>query len=332
MNALKHGMCAETVVLRNEIESQFYDVITGYFRDFAPVTSAEEDLITEMAVCRWRLRRTWMIETVMFELSMDRTENAIEEEYEDPDDGTRITTAWNHMADESSGYKLLTRYEARLARRYDKALMTFRLLKKDRLLENGQTNSPATAPAKRLPGLESAVPAPEHYPTNSGDPEPGTRNCQTNSAPTPLLPRKIPNELPPWTRKTAKRTCQHPYRARRPLTPHRRGPKRTPSRFPRPRPPISPKIAKGIRMTSATTPGQPSSPTIPDGSSATPLPANTSNSPKPSGATTWTELPHFGKRGTFDESAPAVSYSHAITSWIRTANRRNNQASQCRPN
>jgi hypothetical protein len=183
MNALKHGMCAETVVLRNEIEGQFYELITGYFRDFAPVTSAEEDLITEMAVCRWRLRRTWMIETVMFQLSMDRTENAVEEEYEDPDDGTRITTAWNHMADESTGYKLLTRYESRLARRYDKALATFRILKKDRLLQNGPTSSPPSAPVPDAVAAE-----PQNGETNLTQLKPESQNCETNlrvSAPVP---------------------------------------------------------------------------------------------------------------------------------------------------
>jgi hypothetical protein len=187
MNAVRHGLTARSVVLANEDPAEFKALLDRYIVDFAPETSAERDLVREMAACQWRLQRTWTIESGMFDMAVDRTEEAVNNEWENANQAYILATAWNHMADEGSGYKLLNRYETRLTRRYDKAITMLRQLKADR---KAAVQPPAIPESEicetnSLPAfLENTVAGPEMCETNSVKDAP-TDICETNSASEP---------------------------------------------------------------------------------------------------------------------------------------------------
>jgi hypothetical protein len=191
-NATRHGLTGDTIVLSNENQAQFEELHQSYIRDFQPETDAESDLVGEMAAARWRLQRAWLMESAMFELSMDRTEQALEAEFEEADEACRLATAFTHMANEK-GFNLLGRYETRIARRYDKALATLRTLQKDRRKAaegNCETNSAAfdercqtnSSAAERSETNSKPKPADmEKNQTNSTAKPANVENRQTNS-------------------------------------------------------------------------------------------------------------------------------------------------------
>ena len=72
-NTLRHGLRAEkTLVLSNESEGKFRELHQACRAHFYPANNFEDELVHEIAVARWRLRRTWTIETNLLDSEMVR--------------------------------------------------------------------------------------------------------------------------------------------------------------------------------------------------------------------------------------------------------------------
>ena len=63
LNARKHGLSAAHVVLPDESQADYKFLLEGYIEQFQPQSTVEFELVTTMAVARWRLRRLVNIET-----------------------------------------------------------------------------------------------------------------------------------------------------------------------------------------------------------------------------------------------------------------------------
>ena len=61
-NALRHGLLAKCLVLENESNECFDDLVTQHIRRFAPADGVEFAMIEEMVAANWRMRRAWAIE------------------------------------------------------------------------------------------------------------------------------------------------------------------------------------------------------------------------------------------------------------------------------
>jgi hypothetical protein len=70
MNALKHGLTARTVVLSNENDDEYTDLLQSYVQKFQPADPVEMDLVVEMVNAKWRQRRLFLIESGLYELQM----------------------------------------------------------------------------------------------------------------------------------------------------------------------------------------------------------------------------------------------------------------------
>jgi hypothetical protein len=164
MNALRHGLFAQTLVLTNESQPQFNHMLQSYIDRFKPFDEVEMNLVDEMVAARWRQQRIWMIQTATIELQMDKQEQQIEETMLMCTEPTRIGIAFTTMANDEKTLELLLRYETSLSRMHDRAMKALQRLQKDRL-ESEQSETckelqndpapPATVP-ERTP-----VPAPD---------------------------------------------------------------------------------------------------------------------------------------------------------------------------
>lgn len=67
MNALKHGLRAEQVVIFGEDPAAFEALRDDLYAHFQPSDPVEEGLVEQVAACRWRLRRVPEIEVGIFE-------------------------------------------------------------------------------------------------------------------------------------------------------------------------------------------------------------------------------------------------------------------------
>src|SRR5437660_3370047 len=57
LNGLKHGLCAETIVVPGEDPAQFEAMLEAYRVEYQPATPSAEFLVRQVAMADWRLLR-----------------------------------------------------------------------------------------------------------------------------------------------------------------------------------------------------------------------------------------------------------------------------------
>jgi hypothetical protein len=150
---LRHGLAANTLLLSNESPERFEMLHSAYVEQFRPANDFEADLVEQMVAAKWRQRRLWGIESALFDHEMDTQEEEIDKKYEQIDQPTRLALAFKSLADNSNSLHLLTRYEARLHRQYEKAL--------EQLLAVRAANLPIEpSPTNEHPQVDPPVPSP----------------------------------------------------------------------------------------------------------------------------------------------------------------------------
>ena len=145
LNATRHGLRAgKPFVLENESAEDFEEFREAIVQRCQPADKLELDLCVEMAHARWRLHRTWAIETAMLDNKMTQQHEHLLEEWSPLDEGTRLSEAWTALANYGQGLSLLHRYEARLRRTFERALQNLEHLQRQRRQQ-------APASAKKMP-------------------------------------------------------------------------------------------------------------------------------------------------------------------------------------
>src|SRR5712691_9355870 len=140
-NSFKHGFTAKkTIVLECENKEQFQEVLDYYTVTYQPGSAVEEDLISEMVACRWRMQRLRVIETALIDSEMDR-ELPEGETPEDP--GHQLAFAWRRLVDGSRAISLASRYESRLHRIHERTHRTLRELQQTRKEQTPESMSTA---------------------------------------------------------------------------------------------------------------------------------------------------------------------------------------------
>ena len=76
MNAMKHGLLAADLVVRDEDPVEFTRVLDNLVDELQPQGPLEEQLVERVAACMWRLRRLYRVEAGIF------THESLEFEYE----------------------------------------------------------------------------------------------------------------------------------------------------------------------------------------------------------------------------------------------------------
>jgi hypothetical protein len=141
VNATRHGLLSNTIVLANESREGFEALLCQYLDRFGPVDDVELGIIEEMVASFWRIRRAWAIETGLLDKGLDTQPPG--------DEIARIAaTFWDTAATPQLG--LLHRYETRLHRVFQRALQNLFLL---RNLELPNEPSPISEHQRALPEL-----------------------------------------------------------------------------------------------------------------------------------------------------------------------------------
>ena len=166
-NALRHGLLAGQVILEGESREAFEENLTDLVQRFQPADEVAYSFIEEMAVCHWRIRRTWAIEAHMLQKQVDLTD------LQPGDDGIGCLTDAFETYAASPALAVIHRYETRLHRMYRRALKNLLLL---RTLELPKEPNPISehstaAGLSSAAGLADGVLSPEHP-----DPTPGLRS------------------------------------------------------------------------------------------------------------------------------------------------------------
>ena len=140
-NSLRHGLAAKTLVLSNESQTKFDELMEAFIRKFQPSDEVELELVTEKVAARWRLRCIWLIQTAAIDLQMDRMDAEIAKTFKTIDQATRTVVAVGKLVNEDKTLEVLHRYEVSYTRMYERALKTLRNLQAERA-ESGEYETP----------------------------------------------------------------------------------------------------------------------------------------------------------------------------------------------
>ena len=139
LNAVTHGLTAQTVVLHNESHDEYESELDHYLAHFQPQGKPEFDLVRQLAAAHWRLCRYAAVESSLFEHQMERDRDWIASRFENVDEHRRIAIAFDHMSGSNSALALLNRYQARLHREYRETLRALEKLQATRLARNAKS-------------------------------------------------------------------------------------------------------------------------------------------------------------------------------------------------
>ena len=132
-NSLKHGMTARnTYILECENKQDFQEFWAEHIEIHQPVTAPEKELVEQMAIARWRIRRFVNAETILIDCEVVRNRAKVEKEFATTNCGVHVAMAIRSLADESRALSLMSRYEARHQRTHDKAYAALRDLQQAR--------------------------------------------------------------------------------------------------------------------------------------------------------------------------------------------------------
>jgi hypothetical protein len=160
-NSLKHGMTARhTYILECENAGEFKEFLAEHIAIHQPATPPEKELVEQMAIARWRIRRFVSAETVLIDCEIVRNRDKVEKEFDTLGCGVHVAMAIRSLADESRCLSLMSRYESRHQRTHDKAYAALRELQQSRVppaqpdpVPPEAPTAPSPAPAIHNPGV-----------------------------------------------------------------------------------------------------------------------------------------------------------------------------------
>ncbi len=162
LNGVKHGLTAETIVLKGESEADFTNLLESFEAEHDPVTPTEEALVVQLAMSTWRLRRLYHQEGGFYALKMK--EHAHSRESLKLDDTERmglIADCSNKTLD------MFNRQEGRLERTFYRALHELQRLRKER-----KANLALVCPPTAVIVNKEVSADPPHNPSVSAGAEP----------------------------------------------------------------------------------------------------------------------------------------------------------------
>src|SRR3979411_1454298 len=127
LNGVKHGLTAETLVLKGESESDFTALFDSLEAEHDPITPTEEALVVQLAMATWRLRRLYHSEAGFSAYKLrGATDNRKELNLNDSERLGYVTSL------STETLPLFNRQEARLERTFYRALHELQRLRKER--------------------------------------------------------------------------------------------------------------------------------------------------------------------------------------------------------
>jgi hypothetical protein len=139
LNGVKHGLTAETRVLKGESEADFTNLLDSLEAEHDPATPTEEALVTQLALATWRLRRLYHAEGGFYAFKMKEHANSWASLKLDD------TERMGLIADCSSKtLDMFNRQEGRLERSFFRALHELQRLHKEREANLASVLQPAS--------------------------------------------------------------------------------------------------------------------------------------------------------------------------------------------
>jgi len=129
LNALRHGLTGQTIVLPSEDLAAYQAFTKRFFDDLQPRGMVEEQLVQTLADTSWRLNRARAIETNLLTLGQVEVEAGLTTDHPEADAALAMAQAYR---DQTRALANLSMLEQRLTRQFEKALKQLHELQAER--------------------------------------------------------------------------------------------------------------------------------------------------------------------------------------------------------
>jgi len=184
LNGVKHGLTAETIVLKGEKEADFTAMLDSFEAEHDPTTPTEEALVVQLTLANWRLRRLYHQEAGFYTSKL-KILASIQEDL-NLDDAGRMGHAagWSE-----STLGLFNRQEGRLERTFYRALHELQRLRKEREANLALVcPEPLEEPVGQVPDLPSSE---TNNMNNQAPPNPSTDSAPTQETGIHIVPEAV---------------------------------------------------------------------------------------------------------------------------------------------
>ncbi len=119
LNAYRHGLTGQTIILPAEDLHAYQAFTRTFFTEYKPVGTTEKQLVQSLADTSWRLNRVAALENNLIGLGFDEHSNSIATEHPEIHAGLVIIEA---MREQTPALAVLGLHTARLSRHFEKTL------------------------------------------------------------------------------------------------------------------------------------------------------------------------------------------------------------------
>jgi hypothetical protein len=129
LNALRHGLTGQTVVMPSEDLAEYLRFTRELQDDFKPVGALEFQLSQSLADDAWRLNRAKAIENNLLTMSLNHHIEPIEGEHPEIRDALAVADA---LREQTKALATLSMHQNRIARAFDRTLAQLRQIQAER--------------------------------------------------------------------------------------------------------------------------------------------------------------------------------------------------------
>jgi hypothetical protein len=130
LNALRHGLTGQIVVMPTDDLAAYQQHLNAYAAEYHPQGATESDLVQALADTSWRLNRVAVLETNLLTLGMAREPNPLSSAPPQIQDAMALVSAL-----ESQSLSNLSMHSQRLSRQFERTIIQLRDLQKIRRAE-----------------------------------------------------------------------------------------------------------------------------------------------------------------------------------------------------
>ena len=134
LNALRHGLTGQIVVMPTEDLQAYQSHLESFTDEYTPKGATEGNLVQALADCSWRLNRVAALETNLLTLGMTH-QSPITDATQQVKDAMSIVSA---LESQSKALSNLSLHSQRLSRQFERTVMQLRDLQKTRRAQEKQ--------------------------------------------------------------------------------------------------------------------------------------------------------------------------------------------------
>jgi hypothetical protein len=129
LNALRHGLTGQTVVLPTEDHSAYQRHSQSLLDECKPDGAIETQLVQSLIDTSWRMNRAAAVESNLFSLGITEMENSIQADHPEADAALAMALAFR---EHTRAFAQISVYGQRLARQFERTLDQLRKIQEER--------------------------------------------------------------------------------------------------------------------------------------------------------------------------------------------------------